>query len=51
MEKVWGKVPDDVFELRYKEYEKRWKHNLHIVMEERQNIIKEHKHNPKEKEY
>jgi hypothetical protein len=23
MEKVWGKVPDDVFELRYKEYEKR----------------------------
>jgi len=50
MEKVWGKLPQEVFELRYREHEKRRKHNLQIVTKERKAILKEHKSNPKEKE-
>lgn len=50
MQKVWGDIPGDVFEFRYKKYEEKWKQNLKLVMEERQEIINERKKNPKEKE-
>lgn len=50
MQKVWGDLPEDVFEFWYWKHEEKWKHNLKLVAEERHRIISEHKRNPKEKE-
>lgn len=49
MELEWGRPQDEVFELRYREYEKRRKKNLWKVMKERQRIIEEKEDDPEKK--
>jgi hypothetical protein len=39
LEIEWGKIPEAVFEIRYKAYEKRRQRNLKLVMEHRKDLI------------
>lgn len=49
MELEWGRGQDEIFELRYREHEKRRKRNLKKVMKERQRVIEEKEEDPEKK--
>ena len=36
---IWGDLPEEVFEMRYKAYEKRRQRNLKMVMEHRKDLV------------